>query len=179
MELKQSQTWKNLQTAFTGEAKASTKYRIYALKAREDGYEQMGNIFDETASNEQEHAEIWMSYLLGGEIPPTVKNLQEAARGEHYEWTQMYVDFAATARREGFCQLAELFSRVAAIEKQHETRYDKLEQNIENDEVFCRPCRMAWICMVCGNVTFAECSPKICPVCKHTQSFTELKADNY
>lgn len=179
MELKHSQTWKNLQTAFTGESKASTKYRIYAKKAREDGYEQIGNIFDETAGNEQEHAEIWMKFLAGGEVPCTLQNLKEAAAGERYEWTKMYADFAVTARKEGFCELADLFSRVGNIEKQHDKRYQTLARNIETGEVFCRPCKNVWICMVCGNVTYAECSPKICPVCGHSQSFTELKADNY
>lgn len=179
MELKKSQTWKNLQTAFAGESKASTKYRIYALKAREDGYEQIGNIFDETAGNEQEHAEIWMSWLMGGEIPCTLENLKEAASGEHYEWTTMYPEFAETARKEGFCELAKLFTEVGAIERQHERRYNKLAHNIKTNQVFCKPCRMVWICMVCGHVTYAECSPKVCPVCGSPQSFTELKADNY
>lgn len=179
MDFKHSQTYKNLMTAFAGESKASTKYRIYGLKAREDGYEQMGNIFDETARNEQEHAEIWMKALKGGEVPDTLCNLKDAADGEHYEWTEMYPAFAETAHEEGYCEIAELFARIAAIEKQHEKRFCKLAHNIEHDEVFCKHCRQAWICMVCGNVTYAECSPEICPVCGHPQSFTEIKADNY
>ena len=179
MELMQSQTWKNLHTAFEGESKASTKYRIYGLRARENGYEQIGDIFDETARNEQEHAEIWLKALSGGEVPDTLENLHESAAGEHYEWTQMYPQFARTARAEGFDELAELFTRVGGIEKQHEKRYNKLAHNIETDEVFCKPMCSVWICMVCGNVTYAECSPEICPVCGHPQSFTQLKPENY
>ena len=110
MELQHSQTWKNLQTAFSGELHACAKYKIYALRAREDGYEQMGNIFDETSRNEQEHAEIWLKHLSGGEVPGTLENLRDAAAGEHYEWTEMYAEFARTARREGFEELAELFT---------------------------------------------------------------------
>ena len=179
MELIHSKTWKNLQTAFEGECKASTKYRIYGLRARENGFEQMGNIFDETSRNEQEHAEIWFKYLHGGEVPDTLDNLRDASAGEHYEWTEMYAGFAETARCEGFDDLAELFARVGRIEHQHEKRYNKLARNIETNEVFCKPYRYLWICMVCGNVTCAECSPEVCPVCGHTQSFTELKAENY
>lgn len=179
MQLQQSQTWKNLQTAFSGELQACAKYKIYALRAREDGYEQIGNIFDETSRNEQEHAEIWLKQLSGGEVPSTLDNLHSAAAGEHYEWTKMYADFARTARCEGFAELAELFERVGRIERSHQQRYDKLAHNIETDQVFCkeRPC--VWVCMVCGNVTCAPCAPEVCPVCGHSQSFAELKAENY
>jgi rubrerythrin len=179
MELKNSQTWKNLETAFSGETKASTKYRIFALKAREDGYEQIGNIFDETARNEQEHAEIWMKNLSGGKVPSTLDNLKDAMAGEHYEWTQMYAGFSQTARDEGFDQLADLFALVGAIEHQHEIRYSKLAKNIETDQVFCKPYATAWICLVCGNVTYAECAPEVCPVCGHTNAFAEIKPENY
>lgn len=179
MDLKTSQTWANLQTAFAGETRACTKYLIYALKAREDGYEQIGNIFDETSRNEQEHAEIWLKQLSGGEIPATLENLRDASAGEHYEWTQMYAGFAETARQEGFAELADLFERVGAIERQHQTRYDALAKNIETDQVFCKPYPTAWICLICGNVTYAECAPEICPVCGHTKAYAELKPENY
>lgn len=179
MDLQHSQTWQNLQTAFAGELKACAKYKIYALRAREDGYEQMGDIFDETSRNEQEHAEIWLKHLSGGEVPSTLENLRDAAAGEHYEWSKMYAEFAVTARREGFRQLAALFARIGAIEKHHEQRYNKLSSNIEHDQVFCKRCPTAWICMVCGNVTYADCSPEVCPVCGHSQGFTEIKAENY
>ena len=179
MELQHSQTWKNLQTAFSGELHACAKYKIYALRAREDGYEQMGNIFDETSRNEQEHAEIWLKHLSGGEVPGTLENLRDAAAGEHYEWTEMYAEFARTARCEGFEELAELFTRVGNIEKTHEQRYNKLAANIEDCQVFCKGRPTVWVCMVCGNVTYAACSPEVCPVCGHSQSYTEIKAKNY
>ncbi|MDD3429684.1 MAG: ferritin family protein [Oscillospiraceae bacterium] len=179
MDLRNTQTWQNLKTAFTGECKACSKYQIYALKAREDGYEQMGDIFTETAGNEREHAEIWMKWLAGGEVPSTLENLQDASSGEHYEWCKMYREFAATARREGFHELAQLFERVAQVEKHHDIRYRRLAENIKKDQVFCKPVERVWICMVCGHVTYGECSPAKCPLCGHSQAFTELKANNY
>ncbi|MDD4851354.1 MAG: rubrerythrin family protein [Gemmiger sp.] len=180
MQLKDSQTYQNLLTAFAGESKAHTKYDIYALKAREDGFEQIGDIFKETAGNEQEHAEIWLKWILGGsDIPDTLTNLKDAAAGERYEWTDMYRRFSETAAQEGFAELAQLFSKVGGIEKQHETRYNKLATNVETDQVFCKKEKVAWICMVCGYVTYALCSPEVCPVCGHPQAFTEIKAENY
>lgn len=179
MELRESQTYKNLMTAYAGEREAGGKYVIYAKKAREDGYQQIGNIFDDTASNEFEHAEIWLKWLSGGEVPPTLENLADAAAGERYEWTQMYKNFAETARQEGYCELASLFEKVGAIERSHDARYRRLGRNIENDEVFCKPQSVAWVCMVCGHVTYGDCSPEICPVCGHEQAYTEIKAENY
>ena len=179
MELKHSKTWKNLQTAFDGESKACTKYLIFELKARDDGYEQMGDIFHETAMNEREHAEIWYKYLHHGEMPCTYDNLINAAEGEAYEWRKMYQEFARVAHAEGFCELAHLFEKVANIEKHHDARYRKLADNIQRNEVFCKENEKIWICKVCGHVTYAECSPETCPVCHHPQAFTEIKARNY
>lgn len=179
MGFEQSQTYKNLMSAFDGESKASTKYRIYAMKAREDGYEQIGNIFDETAGNEREHAEIWMKLLHGGEIPPTLENLKEAVIGEHYEWTKMYRDYANTARKEGYTQIADLFEGVAKIENHHDGRYEKLIRNIETDTVFCKPEEYVWICLNCGNLIWGECAPEICPVCRYPQGYYQLYCENY
>ena len=179
MNFTDSQTYKNLQTAFEGESKACAKYLIFELKAREDGYEQIGNIFHETSMNEREHAEIWYKWLHGGEVPDTLDNLINAAAGEQYEWQTMYRDFAQTARCEGYDDLAELFMRVGNIEKNHDARYRKLIYNIRQEEVFCKPGEVVWICMVCGNVTHGTCAPEVCPVCGHTKSFAEIKATNY
>lgn len=179
MELAKSQTYQNLIKAYAGEREACTKYLIYETKAREDGYEQIGDIFRETAGNEQEHAEIWLKWLSGGEVPDTLHNLADAAAGERYEWSEMYKGFAKTAREEGFCELAGLFEKVGNIEKTHDARYRRLGRNIETDQVFCKPKSVAWVCMVCGHVTYGDCSPEICPVCGNPQSFTEIKAENY
>jgi rubrerythrin len=179
MSFKDSQTYKNLQTAMAGEQKAGGKYRMYAEIARNDGYEQIANIFDETANNEREHAEIWNKELHCGDTTSTLANLKEAAAGENYEWTTMYNDFADTAKAEGYGEIARLFTEVGEIESQHEERYNKLASNIQNDEVFCKPGAQVWICMVCGHVTYGDCAPEVCPVCGAPQAFEELKAENY
>ncbi|MBR4123968.1 MAG: rubrerythrin family protein, partial [Clostridia bacterium] len=136
MELKGSKTEKNLMAAFAGESQARNKYTYYASKAKKDGYEQIAAIFLETAENEKEHAKIWFKLLHDGAVPSTVENLKDAASGENYEWTDMYDDFAKTAREEGFEQIAYLFEEVGKIEKEHEARYLKLLENIENGIVF-------------------------------------------
>ena len=179
MDLKQSQTYQNLKKAYDGERIASTKYAIYGSKAREDGYEQIGNIFDETSKNEREHAEIWLKQLEGGEIPSTLDNLKESIPGEHYEWTSMYKGYADTARKEGFDHIAELFDGVAGIEYNHDNRFEKLAKNIETGEVFCKDQRMVWICTNCGNLVWDECAPKICPVCGYPQGYYQLCCINY
>ena len=135
MELKGSKTEKNLMTAFAGESQARNKYTYYASKAKKDGYEQLDAIFEETANNEKEHAKLWFKELHGGAIPSTEENLKDAANGENYEWTEMYKEFAETAKEEGFTRLAFLFEKVGEIEKEHEKRYLKLLQNIEDDRV--------------------------------------------
>lgn len=179
MELKGSQTEKNLQAAFAGESMARNKYTYFASKAKKDGYEQIAALFEETANNEKEHAKMWFKLLEGGNIKSTEENLKAAADGENYEWTDMYNDFAETARREGFEEIAQKFEGVAAIEKHHEERYRKLLKNIEDKKVFSSDGDAVWICRNCGHVVIGKTAPETCPVCSHPQSYFELKATNY
>ncbi|MDE5897652.1 MAG: rubrerythrin family protein [Treponemataceae bacterium] len=178
MELKGSQTEKNLQTAFAGESQARNKYTYYASKARKDGYEQIAAIFEETAHNEKEHAELWFKLLHGG-IGTTAENLKDAAAGENYEWTDMYAGFAKTAKEEGFDSIAKLFEGVAAIEKLHEERYLKLLKNVEDKLVFSKDGDAIWQCRNCGHVVVGTSAPSVCPVCAHAQSYFELRKENY
>ncbi len=179
MELKGSKTEANLMAAFAGESQARNKYTYYASKARKDGYEQIAAIFEETANNEKEHAKMWFKELHGGEVPATLENLQDAAAGENYEWTDMYAEFAKVAREEGFTKIANLFEGVAKIEKEHEERYRKLIDNIENKLVFSKDGDAIWVCRNCGHVVVGKEAPLVCPVCAHPQSYFELKAENY
>ena len=179
MELKGSKTEQNLMTAFAGESQARNKYTYYASKAKKDGYEQIAAIFEETANNEKEHAKIWFKLLNGGEIPSTEENLKAAADGENYEWTEMYDEFAKTAREEGFDHIAYLFEGVAKIEKEHEERYRKLLANVNDKLVFSSEGDTIWICRNCGHIHIGKTAPKVCPVCAHPQSYFERKADNY
>ena len=179
MELKGSQTEKNLQTAFAGESQARNKYTYYASKARKEGYEQIAAIFEETALNEKEHAKLWFKYLHGGDVPTTTENLLDAAEGENFEWTDMYDGFAKTAKEEGFNDLAFLFEAVGKIEKAHEERYRKLLKNIEDKVVFSNEGDAIWVCRNCGHIVVGKQAPQMCPVCKHPQSFFERKADNF
>ena len=179
MELKGSKTEQNLMTAFAGESQARNKYTYYASKAKKDGYEQIAAIFEETANNEKEHAKIWFKLLNGGEIPSTEENLKAAADGENYEWTDMYAEFANTAREEGFEHIAFLFEGVAKIEKEHEERYRKLLENVNDKLVFSNDGDAIWICRNCGHVHVGPTAPKVCPVCAHPQSYFERKANNY
>ena len=179
MELKGSRTEANLMAAFAGESQARNKYTYYASQARKDGYEQIAAIFEETANNEKEHAKLWFKELHGGSIPTTLENLKDAANGENYEWTEMYKEFAEVAREEGFDSIAYLFEEVAKIEKNHEERYLKLVGNVENNLVFHKGEEKVWICRNCGHVYYGKDALKICPVCKHPESFMELKAENY
>ncbi len=179
MELKGSRTEANLQTAFAGESQAHTKYQYYASKAKADGYVQISNIFLETSRNEKEHAKIWFKILHGGAVPDTMTNLNDAADGENYEWTDMYDEFAKVADEEGFTEIAEKFRQVGAIEKEHEERYRKLIGNIEGGLVFSRDGDRTWICGNCGHIVIGKEAPEICPVCDHPQSYFELRAENY
>ena len=179
MELKGSKTEANLMAAFAGESQARNKYTYFASKAKKDGYEQIAAIFEETANNEKEHAKMWYKELHGGEIPSTVENLNEAADGENYEWTDMYKGFADTAREEGFSELAEKFEAVAAIEKSHEERYRKLLNNVKEKRVFSRDGDAIWVCRNCGHIVVGKDAPEICPVCAHPQAYFEIKAQNY
>ena len=179
MDLKGSKTEQNLMAAFAGESQARNKYTYFASKARKEGYEQIAAIFEETANNEKEHAKIWFKLLEGGDIKSTVSNLKAAAEGENYEWTDMYASFAKTAKEEGFEHIAFLFEEVAKIEKEHEERYKKLLNNIEDELVFSSEGDAIWICRNCGHVVVGKSAPKVCPVCNHPQSYFERKANNY
>lgn len=179
MELKGSKTEANLQTAFAGESQARNKYTYYASKARKEGYEQIAALFEETANNEKEHAKIWFKILHNEDIPDTMTNLQDAANGENYEWTDMYVGFAKVAHEEGFTKIAKLFEMVAAIEKTHEERYLKLLGNVKDGIVFSRDQDMMWQCANCGHIVIGKNAPKVCPVCDHPQSYFQIKAINY
>jgi rubrerythrin len=179
MELKGTRTEENLKKAFAGESQARVKYEYYASRAKKDGYEQIASIFEETSRNEKEHAKLWFKALHDGGVPTTTVNLEDAANGENYEWTDMYDEFARVAKEEGFNHLAFLFESVGKIEKEHEARYRKLLQNIEDDRVFHKDGEKMWICRNCGHVYFGEDALDVCPVCNHPQSFMEVKAENY
>ena len=179
MELKGSKTYENLMAAFAGESQARNKYTYWASKAKKDGYEQIAAIFEETANNEKEHAKMWFKLLEGGAIKSTEENLKAAADGENYEWTDMYKEFAETAKEEGFDHIAFLFTEVGKIEKEHEERYRKLLKNIEDELVFSSDGDTIWICRNCGHVVIGKNAPKVCPVCAHPQSYFERKANNY
>ena len=179
MELKGSKTEQNLMAAFAGESQARSKYTFYASKAKKDGYEQIAAIFEETANNEKEHAKMWFKELHGGSVPSTEENLQDAASGENYEWTDMYEEFAKTAEEEGFVEIAEKFRGVGAIEKEHEKRFLKLLENVKEGLVFSKDGDKIWICRNCGHIHIGKEAPEKCPVCSHPQSYFEIKSDNY
>ena len=177
--IKGTKTEANLAAAFAGESQARNKYTYYASAARKEGYVQIAKFFEETAGNEKEHAKIWFKLLNDGAVPATDQNLKDAAAGEHYEWTEMYAQFAKEAREEGFERIAALFEAVGKIEKEHEERYNKLLQNLEQGKVFDRGDEMMWICSNCGHIHFGKSAPEVCPVCAHPQAYFELKATNY
>ena len=179
MELKGSKTEQNLMTAFAGESQARNKYTYFASKAKKEGYEQIAAIFLETADNEKEHAKMWFKELNGGAVPSTIENLKAAADGENYEWTDMYKEFAETAREEGFERIAKLFEGVAAIEKEHEERYRKLLKNVEDEVVFSRDGDAIWQCRNCGHIVVGKKAPEVCPVCAHPKAYFEIKKENY
>jgi rubrerythrin len=176
--LKGTKTEKNLLEAFAGESMARNKYTFFASKAKKDGYVQISKIFEETAANEKEHAEIWYKYLNDG-VASTPENLQAAAEGENFEWTDMYERMAAEAEAEGFTEIAEKFRMVGAIEKEHEERYRKLLKNINEGVVFSREGDSIWQCSNCGHIVIGKQAPDVCPVCDHPQSYFQLKAENY
>lgn len=178
-ELKGSQTEQNLMAAFAGESQARNKYTYYASKAKKEGYVQIAKIFEETAANEKEHAEIWFKLLHDGAVPDTMTNLADAAAGENYEWTDMYAGFAKTAREEGFTHIAALFDLVGKIEKEHEERYRKLLQNMKDGIVFSREGDTIWQCSNCGHIVIGKKAPEMCPVCSHPKAYFQIKAENY
>ena len=188
--VKGTKTEQNLLKAFAGEAQARNRYTFFAGKARKDGFEQIAAFFEETASQEKEHAKLFFKFLEGGMveitasypagvIDSTANNLRAAADGENEEWTTLYPEFARVAEEEGFTEIAVAFKLVSTVEKRHEERYRKLLQNMENDEVFKRSGKMLWVCRNCGYVHYGEKAPELCPCCKHPKAFFELKAENY
>ena len=179
MELKGSKTEANLMAAFAGESQARNKYTYYASKAKKDGFEQIAEIFLETAENEKEHAKMWFKELHGGSVPSPSENLLDAANGEKFEWTDMYKEFAQTAREEGFERIANLFEGVAEIEKHHEERYRALLDNVNSEMVFSKDGDKIWQCRNCGHICIGKEAPKVCPVCSHPQSYFEIKKENY
>jgi len=190
MELKGSQTEKNLLAAFAGESQARNRYTYFASQAKKEGYEQIAAIFEETANQEKEHAKREFKFLQGGEVEitasfpagvigNTIENLKAAAAGEHYETTEMYPEFAAVAEKEGFDEIAKAFKAIAVAEKHHEDRYVALAKNINDGIVFKREKPVRWVCRNCGYVHEGTEAPDVCPACAHPQTYCELEAANY
>ncbi|MDO8749044.1 MAG: ferritin family protein [Candidatus Omnitrophota bacterium] len=188
--IKGSKTEQNLLKAFAGESQARNRYTYFASAAKKEGYEQIANIFTETAENEKEHAKVFFKHLEGGDveitavypagaIKDTKTNLEAAAAGENLEWTALYQDFAKTAKDEGFPDVCRSFEQVAKVEKFHETRYRKLINNLMNGEVFKKKSPVKWHCINCGYVSESADAPKECPACKHPQAYYEVLAENY
>ena len=188
--LKGTKTELNLLAAFAGESQARNRYTYFAGKARKEGFEQIANIFSETAENEKEHAKVFFKHLEGGDvqitatypagsIKDTKSNLEAAAAGEKLEWTSLYADFEKVASEEGFGEVAKSFEQVAKVERFHEARYRKLIQNVANSEVFRRKTGVKWHCTNCGFVAEGQEAPKECPACKHPQAFYEILAENF
>jgi len=190
MALKGTKTEHNLLTAFAGESQARNRYTFFASVAKKEGYEQIAAIFEDTANNEKEHAEMFFKQLEGGDvqieaaypagvIADTATNLNAAADGERMEWTTLYQDFSKTAREEGLPKVAAVFTEIAEVEEQHEKRYRKLLQNVVDGKVFERDEVVSWRCRNCGYVHEGKSAPKVCPACLHAQAYYELLGDNY
>ena len=177
MELKGSKTEQNLRAAFSGESEARNKYTYFASVARKEGYQQICAIFEETANNEKEHAKMWFKELKG--IGTTAENLESAAAGENYEWTDMYANFAKEAEEEGFTEIARKFRLVAEIEKTHEERYRKLLSNVEMQAVFEKAEETMWECRNCGHLVMGKKAPQVCHVCNHPQAYFQVRKENY
>ena len=171
MELKGSKTEQNLMTAFAGESQARNKYTYYASKAKKDGFEQIAAIFEETANNEKEHAKLWFKELHGGNIPSTEENLEDAANGENYEWTEMYKEFAKVAKEEGFSDIENLFTNIASIENVHSERFKKYAEKLSSGSLFKDTITSAWMCTNCGFIYEGLVAPAKCPVCSHPQGY--------
>lgn len=178
MELKGSRTEANLMAAFAGETQARSKYNFYESQAAKEGYQQIANIFKETAHNEKAHALMWFKYLHGNVVPPSLNNLEDAAGGEHYEWSEMYEQFAKEAKEEGFTEIAAKMKLVASVEKAHEDRFRKLIANMQNNEIFQRPNPHSWICLNCGYIHYGDKAPEVCPTCSYPQMYFQLKEEN-
>ncbi|MFI3173806.1 MAG: rubrerythrin family protein [Bacillota bacterium] len=178
-KLKGTKTETNLRTAYSGESQARTKYEFYEAQAKKDGYVQIAQFFKETADNEKAHAKIWFKILHDGNVPKTPENLKDGAAGEHYEWSDMYKEFAQEAREENFMHIATLFDGVAAIEKAHEERYRELLQNINEGKVFKREEMKTWQCQHCGHTHTGMEAPMVCPVCTHPQAYFQIVVKDY
>jgi rubrerythrin len=190
MELKGSQTEKNLLKSFAGESQARTRYTFFASVAKKEGYEQISAIFTETADNEKEHAQLFFKYLKGGDVEitaaypagvigTTAENLKAAAEGEKMEWGTLYPDFAEVAEKEGFSEIANTFRMVATVEEKHERRYRKLLANVKQGKVFKKDKVIKWKCRNCGHVYEGSEAPERCPVCDHARSYFEVWCENY
>ena len=179
MELKGSKTEQNLMTAFAGESQARNKYTYYASEAKKAGYTLIADIFEETAGNEKEHAKLWFKLLHDGKVPDTATNLMDAAAGENYEWTEMYAEFAKTAKEEGFDHIAYLFEAVGKIEKEHEERYRAVLEKLNTDTIFVSEEVQVWICTNCGHVHVGKKAPEMCPVCQHPKAYFQKKVNAY
>ena len=174
MEFKESRTWANLMSAFAGESQARNKYEAYARKAADEGHEQIAAIFRATAANELAHATLWLEAIHGGALPDTLTNLQDAAQGEHFEWSSMYREFAETARQEGYTRIAAAFELTAGVEAEHEARYRALIGHLEDGTLSRRSEKTVWICRYCGHIHEGETPPARCPLCGRPQGFFEV-----
>ena len=179
MELKGSKTEQNLMTAFAGESQARNKYTYYASEAKKAGYTLIADIFEETAGNEKEHAKIWFKLLHDGKVPDTATNLLDAAAGENYEWTEMYAEFAKTAKEEGFEHIAYLFEAVGKIEKEHEERYRAVLEKLNTDTIFVSEEVQVWVCTNCGHIHVGKKAPEMCPVCQHPKAYFQKKVNKF
>jgi rubrerythrin len=190
MELKCSQTERNLLMAFAGESQARNRYTFFSSRARNDGYMQIASIFEETANQEKEHAKRFFKFLQGGAVKiecafpagivgATAENLLAAAEGEHEEWSALYPGFASVARQEGFQAVAVAFERISVAERQHERRYRGLLESVQNGRVFKRSQSVKWRCLNCGYVHEGPDAPAACPACAHPQAYFELLAENW
>ncbi len=169
--IKGTKTEANLIAAFNGETQANTKYTLFAKKARKDGYNEIANIFEQTAKNELAHAKLWYKYLHSGEMPDTQTNLGEAIDGENFECVNMYPEFAKTAAEEGFTELARLFDLVGKVEAHHESKFRTLLTDVKNQKVFTKDGEAIWICMNCGNIVVGKSAPEHCPLCKAPRAY--------
>ena len=175
MDFEKSRTFANLMAAFAGESQAATKYRIYEEQAKHNGYQHIAYIFNETARNEQAHAQVWLGYIYGGQLPDTLRSLTDAAQGEHYEWSEMYKKFAEDADAEGYKDIATKFRLVANVESWHENRYNGLVDDMKNQQVYKKPNQVSWICRNCGYIYTGTQAPNACPICAYPQAYFEEK----
>lgn len=179
MDFQSSETYKNVQRAYHTELLDSTKFRIYSLRARDEGFQQIGDVFDETSRHERQHSEIWLRLLNDGILPTTLECLEEAAESEEHQGKTMYEYYALIAENEGFYQIADLFRGVARIERNQEFRFEQFADEIRNSTVFCKRTSSIWICLECGNIYIGDCAPLVCPICGKPQGYYEISCENY